>query len=118
MIELLCDMHLDNIMFTPTETSCLTLQHALQEFSSDMNSRPVKRIEDVTRLRTAQFTEDAGSMAHPIRPDSYIKMDNFYTLTVYEKGAEIVRLYRTLLGKDGFRCVSISRPAHSLRGMM
>ncbi len=69
-----------------------------------MNSRPVKRIDDVSRLRTAQFTEDAGSMAHPIRPDSYIKMDNFYTLTVYEKGAEIVRLYRTLLGKDGFRC--------------
>lgn len=69
-----------------------------------MNSRPVKRIEDVSRLRTAQFTEDAGAMAHPIRPDSYIKMDNFYTLTVYEKGAEIVRLYRTLLGKDGFRC--------------
>ena len=77
---------------------------AVQEFSSDMNSRPVKRIEDVSRLRTAQFTEDAGAMAHPIRPDSYIKMDNFYTLTVYEKGAEIVRLYRTLLGKDGFRC--------------
>lgn len=68
-----------------------------------MNSRPVKRIEDVTRLRTAQFTEDAGAMAHPIRPESYIKMDNFYTLTVYEKGAEIVRLYRTLLGKEGFR---------------
>ena len=81
---------------------------ALQEFSSDMNSRPVKRIEDVSRLRTAQFTEDAGSMAHPIRPDSYIKMDNFYTLTVYEKGAEIVRLYRTLLGKDGFRCAHLS----------
>jgi aminopeptidase N len=76
-----------------------------QEFSSDMNSRPVKRIEDVSRLRTAQFVEDAGAMAHPIRPDSYIKMDNFYTLTVYEKGAEIVRLYQTLLGKDGFRCV-------------
>ena len=73
-----------------------------------MNSRPVKRIEDVSRLRTAQFTEDAGSMAHPIRPDSYIKMDNFYTLTVYEKGAEIVRLYRTLLGKDGFRCACSS----------
>lgn len=78
---------------------------ALQEFSADLNSRPVKRIEDVSRLRTAQFVEDAGSMAHPIRPDSYIKMDNFYTLTVYEKGAEIVRLYQTLLGKDGFRSV-------------
>lgn len=57
------------------------------------------------RLRSAQFVEDAGSMAHPIRPDSYIKMDNFYTLTVYEKGAEIVRLYQTLLGKEGFRFV-------------
>ena len=77
----------------------------LQEFSADLNSRPVKRIEDVSRLRTAQFVEDAGAMAHPIRPDSYIKMDNFYTLTVYEKGAEIVRLYQTLLGKDGFRSV-------------
>lgn len=77
----------------------------LQEFSADLNSRPVKRVDDVMRLRTAQFVEDAGSMAHPIRPDSYIKMDNFYTLTVYEKGAEIVRLYQTLLGKDGFRSV-------------
>ena len=94
---------------------------ALQEFSSDMNSRPVKRIEDVSRLRTAQFTEDAGSMAHPIRPDSYIKMDNFYTLTVYEKGAEIVRLYRTLLGKDGFRYAHLSchggiASAHTVMG--
>ena len=93
----------------PPNKSCIcdltnSLLAAAQEFSSDMNSRPVKRIDDVSRLRTAQFTEDAGSMAHPIRPDSYIKMDNFYTLTVYEKGAEIVRLYRTLLGKDGFRC--------------
>lgn len=74
-----------------------------QEFTSDMNSRPVKRIEDVMMLRTSQFTEDAGPMAHPIRPDSYIKMDNFYTVTVYEKGAEVVRLYSTLLGKAGFR---------------
>ncbi|KAK9814410.1 hypothetical protein WJX72_005522 [[Myrmecia] bisecta] len=86
----------------------LTLKEGLtvfrdQEFSSDMNSRPVKRIEDVMRLRTAQFSEDAGPMAHPIRPDSYIKMDNFYTLTVYEKGAEIIRMYHTLLGKEGFR---------------
>jgi aminopeptidase N len=86
----------------------LTLKEGLtvyrdQEFSADMNSRPVKRIEDVCRLRAAQFPEDAGAMAHPIRPESYIKMDNFYTVTVYEKGAEIVRLYETLLGKDGFR---------------
>merc|ERR1719456_1774367 len=68
-----------------------------------MNSRPVKRIADVARLRAAQFPQDAGPMAHPIRPDSYIKMDNFYTVTVYEKGAEVVRMYRTLLGVDGFR---------------
>ena len=88
-------------LFRPHEIS----KWPLQEFSADLNSRPVKRIEDVMRLRTAQFVEDAGSMAHPIRPDSYIKMDNFYTLTVYEKGAEIVRLYQTLLGKDGFRSV-------------
>ena len=68
-----------------------------------MRSRPVKRLEDASRLRRAQFPEDAGAMRHPIRPDSYIKMDNFYTQTVYEKGAEIVRLYQTLLGKRGFR---------------
>ena len=86
----------------------LTLKEGLtvyrdQEFSADMNSRPVKRIEDVVRLRAAQFTEDSGPMAHPIRPESYIKMDNFYTLTVYEKGAEVIRLYEAVLGKDGFR---------------
>lgn len=86
----------------------LTLKEGLtvyrdQEFTADMNSRPVKRIEDVMMLRSSQFSEDAGAMAHPIRPDSYIKMDNFYTRTVYEKGAEVVRLYATLLGKEGFR---------------
>jgi aminopeptidase N len=86
----------------------LTLKEGLtvyrdQEFSGDMNSRPVQRITDVMRLRSAQFTEDAGPMAHPVRPDSYIKMDNFYTVTVYEKGAEVVRMYETLVGKDGFR---------------
>ena len=74
-----------------------------QEFSADMNSRGVKRISDVARLRAAQFPQDAGPMAHPIRPESYIKMDNFYTVTVYEKGAEVVRMYDTLLGKEGFR---------------
>ena len=74
-----------------------------QEFSADMNSRGVKRIGDVARLRMSQFPQDAGPMAHPIRPESYIKMDNFYTVTVYEKGAEVVRMYETLLGKDGFR---------------
>ncbi|KAK9144903.1 hypothetical protein Sjap_004806 [Stephania japonica] len=74
-----------------------------QEFSSDMGSRTVKRIADVSRLRNYQFPQDAGPMAHPVRPHSYIKMDNFYTVTVYEKGAEVVRMYKTLLGSEGFR---------------
>ncbi|WP_028535480.1 aminopeptidase N [Paludibacterium yongneupense] len=74
-----------------------------QEFSSDMTSAAVKRIEDVKGLRAMQFPEDAGPTAHPIRPDSYIEMNNFYTMTVYEKGAEVVRMYQTLLGRDGFR---------------
>lgn len=73
------------------------------EFSADMNSRTVKRIEDVTLLRTAQFAEDAGPMAHPVRPASFIEISNFYTLTVYEKGCEVVRMLRTLLGADTFR---------------
>ena len=74
-----------------------------QEFSADMTSRAVKRIEDVKGLRAMQFPEDAGPTAHPIRPDSYIEMNNFYTMTVYEKGAEVVRMYQTLLGREGFR---------------
>ncbi|KAL3652711.1 Puromycin-sensitive aminopeptidase [Castilleja foliolosa] len=74
-----------------------------QEFSSDMGSRTVKRIADVSVLRTYQFPQDAGPMAHPVRPHSYIKMDNFYTVTVYEKGAEVVRMYKTLLTSSGFR---------------
>ncbi|XP_022760268.1 puromycin-sensitive aminopeptidase-like isoform X1 [Durio zibethinus] len=74
-----------------------------QEFSSDMGSRTVKRIADVSRLRNYQFPQDAGPMAHPVRPHSYIKMDNFYTVTVYQKGAEVVRMYKTLLGTQGFR---------------
>ena len=74
-----------------------------QEFTSDLHSRPVKRIEDVRMLRTHQFTEDASPMAHPIRPASFMEINNFYTMTVYEKGAEVVRLYNTLLGQDGFR---------------
>ncbi|XP_048609765.1 puromycin-sensitive aminopeptidase-like isoform X3 [Brassica napus] len=74
-----------------------------QEFSSDMGSRTVKRIADVSKLRIYQFPQDAGPMAHPVRPHSYIKMDNFYTVTVYEKGAEVVRMYKTLLGSEGFR---------------
>ncbi|KAI4338679.1 hypothetical protein MLD38_023705 [Melastoma candidum] len=80
-----------------------------QEFSSDMGSRTVKRIADVSRVRTTQFPQDAGPMSHPVRPHSYIKMDNFYTgktwhtVTVYRKGAEVVRMYKTLLGSQGFR---------------
>lgn len=74
-----------------------------QEFTSDRTSRAVKRIEDVNMLRTRQFAEDAGPLAHPVRPDSYIEINNFYTLTVYEKGAEVVRMIHTLLGAEGFR---------------
>ncbi|MBE5527854.1 aminopeptidase N [Laribacter hongkongensis] len=74
-----------------------------QEFSADMGSRAVKRIEDVKALRAMQFPEDASPMAHPIRPESYIEMNNFYTMTVYEKGAEVVRMYHTLLGEEGFQ---------------
>jgi len=74
-----------------------------QEFSSDMNSRPVKRIADVRRLRAAQFPEDAGPTAHPVRPDSYISIDNFYTPTVYEKGAEVIRMIHTVIGAKKFR---------------
>ena len=74
-----------------------------QEFTADHTSRPVKRIADVRRLRAAQFPEDAGPMAHPIRPESYIEMNNFYTTTVYEKGAEVIRMIHTLLGPEGFR---------------
>ena len=73
------------------------------EFSADMNSRAVKRIEDVTLLRTAQFAEDAGPMSHPVRPDSYMEISNFYTLTIYEKGAEVVRMIHTILGPEAFR---------------
>ena len=77
-----------------------------QEFSMDLcaepSARAVKRIEDVRVLRTAQFPEDAGPMAHPVRPDSYAEINNFYTVTVYEKGAEVVRMMHTLVGRDGF----------------
>ncbi|MGB0719134.1 MAG: aminopeptidase N [Bdellovibrionales bacterium] len=74
-----------------------------QEFSADMNSRGVQRIDDVTHLRRLQFAEDAGPLAHPIRPDQYIEINNFYTMTVYEKGAEVIRMMRTLLGDDNYR---------------
>jgi aminopeptidase N len=86
----------------------LTLKEGLtvfrdQEFSSDMHSRAVKRIQDVRQLRSRQFAEDAGPMSHPVRPDKYIEINNFYTMTVYQKGAEIVRMYHTLLGEAGFQ---------------
>ncbi len=74
-----------------------------EEFSSDMGSRTVKRIDDVNILRNFQFKEDAGPMAHSVRPSSYIEMNNFYTVTVYNKGAEVVRMLHTLLGAESFR---------------
>jgi aminopeptidase N len=74
-----------------------------QEFTSDVRSRPVKRISDVRLLRTHQFPEDAGPLAHPVRPSSYIEINNFYTATVYEKGAELCRMLKTLLGPEAFR---------------
>ena len=86
----------------------LTLKEGLtvyrdQRFSEDMTSEPVNRIANVKMLRARQFPEDEGPMAHPIRPESYISMDNFYTATVYEKGAEVIRMYATLVGETGFR---------------
>ena len=74
-----------------------------QEFSADMNSRAVQRIDDVTHLRRLQFSEDAGPLAHPIRPDNYIEINNFYTMTVYEKGAEVIRMLRMILGAENYR---------------
>lgn len=74
-----------------------------QQFSSDMISKAVKRISDVTFLRNVQFPEDGGPMAHSVRPDSYIEINNFYTVTVYEKGAEVIRMLHTLVGKENFR---------------
>jgi|AGTN01.1.fsa_nt_gi aminopeptidase N, Escherichia coli type len=86
----------------------LTLKEGLtvfrdQEFSADMNSRGLQRIEDVRALRAAQFPEDNGPMAHPIRPESYVEINNFYTSTVYEKGAEVIRMIHTLIGPEAFR---------------
>ncbi|CDG81645.1 aminopeptidase N [Janthinobacterium agaricidamnosum] len=78
-----------------------------QEFSADMigtdTGRAVTRIDQVRTLRQAQFPEDAGPMSHPVRPDSFVEINNFYTVTIYEKGAEVVRMYQTLVGRDGFR---------------
>jgi len=73
------------------------------EFSADMGSRTVKRVEDVSFLRTVQFAEDAGPMAHSVRPDSYMEISNFYTVTIYEKGAEVVRMISLLIGPEAFR---------------
>ncbi len=86
----------------------LTLKEGLtvyrdQEFTSDLNSRVVKRIDDVKSLRARQFPEDAGPMSHPIRPSSYIEINNFYTATVYEKGAEVIRMMATIIGEHNFR---------------
>ena len=86
----------------------LTLKEGLtvfrdQQFTADLNSAAVKRIDDVNVLRTRQFVEDAGPMAHPIQPDSYVEINNFYTATVYNKGAEVIRMIHALLGKELFR---------------
>lgn len=86
----------------------LTLKEGLtvfrdSEFTADLNSRSVKRIDDVTRMRLAQFPEDAGAMAHPIRPASVGSIENFYTPTVYEKGAEVIRMIHTMIGEKAFR---------------
>ncbi|MEM6997194.1 MAG: aminopeptidase N, partial [Myxococcota bacterium] len=86
----------------------LTLKEGLtvfrdEQFTADMTSAAVKRIADVRTLRTAQFAEDGGPSRHPIRPDAYIEMNNFYTVTVYNKGAEVIRMIHTLLGPEGFR---------------
>jgi len=74
-----------------------------QEFSADQRGAAVQRIKDVRALRARQFAEDAGPLAHPVRPDSYMKIDNFYTATIYEKGAELIRMLKTLLGAEIFR---------------
>ena len=86
----------------------LTLKEGLtvfrdQEFSADLNTRTVKRIEDVAGLRGHQFNEDNGPSSHPIKPSEYLEINNFYTSTIYEKGAEVIRMMHTMLGKDGFR---------------
>ncbi|MBT7609279.1 MAG: aminopeptidase N [Bacteriovoracaceae bacterium] len=86
----------------------LTLKEGLtvfrdQEFSGDMNSKSVNRVENVNRLRSSQFVEDMGPTAHPIKPASYIEINNFYTATIYEKGAEVIRMLHSFFGQDGFR---------------
>ena len=94
-----------------------------QQFAADMRSRAVKRIEDVIRLRAAQFREDAGPLAHPVRPEEYVEINNFYTPTVYEKGAEVIRMLHAMVGPEAYRGRSTStssgttgRPAPSRTG--
>jgi aminopeptidase N len=92
----------------PRDWFQLTLKEGLtvfrdQEFTSDMCSRPVKRIDDVTVMRVTQFPEDASAMAHPIRPKAYVTVQNFYTPTVYRKGAEVIRMIHTMIGAENFR---------------
>src|SRR5690625_7531705 len=77
--------------------------YTLFPYTTLFRSRAVRRIHDVAALMANQFPEDAGPMAHPVRPEQYVEINNFYTLTVYEKGAEVVRMYETHLGRDGFR---------------
>jgi aminopeptidase N len=103
-----CLLFLTSSNPTPGDWFQLTLKEGLtvfrdQEFSADMGSKAVKRVEDVRGLRARQFAEDAGPMSHPIRPDRVVKFDNFYTATVYSKGAEIIRMYQTILSQAGFR---------------
>ena len=74
-----------------------------QEFSADQGSRAVKRIGDVRGLRAGQFREDAGPLAHPVQPQSYMAIDNFYTATIYQKGAEVIRMMATIIGREAFR---------------
>ena len=74
-----------------------------QSFSADMRGHAVQRIKDVKSLRARQFAEDQGPLAHPVRPSSYLKIDNFYTATIYEKGAEVIRMLKTLIGPEAFR---------------
>jgi len=113
-------MHIDRVVgheyfhnWTGNRVTCrdwfqLSLKEGLtvfrdQEFGADLYSRPVARIQEVRGLRAAQFPEDAGPMAHPVRPQSYMEISNFYTATVYEKGAEVVRMIHTLIGRENFR---------------
>ena len=94
-----------------------------QSFSADMRGHAVQRIKDVKALRARQFSEDQGPLAHPVRPSSYMKIDNFYTATIYEKGAEVIRMLKTLIGPDAFRdghgplLRTLGRPRHHRRGI-